>query len=292
GELLADHRLRRELIATIVANDLVNRMGATFVFRLARETGDGLVDVARAYWAAREVAGADRWWRRIEDVGDVVGPDRQLELKARIDGLVANLARAYLDEVVVGEVGDLIARDRPVFERLLATMDDIGTPAQCRAREERVQLLLDDLIDPDLALLLVVCKQLTMIPDVTGVAASVPGDRAPAAIADTFLRLAAALGLERIEELLGRIEPHDRWPRAEHAGLTADLRRLRELAAVGAFTESPEAGEQEAVAAFLARREPRVRHVGNLTREAEQADEIRLDAIGVAVRAARDAIES
>ena len=36
---IAHHRLRRELIATIVANQLVDRAGMTFAFRLAEETG-------------------------------------------------------------------------------------------------------------------------------------------------------------------------------------------------------------------------------------------------------------
>ena len=36
---IGHHRLRRELIATIVANQLVDRAGMTFVFRLAEETG-------------------------------------------------------------------------------------------------------------------------------------------------------------------------------------------------------------------------------------------------------------
>ena len=33
------HRLRREIIATLVANQLVDRAGTTFVFRLREETG-------------------------------------------------------------------------------------------------------------------------------------------------------------------------------------------------------------------------------------------------------------
>ena len=39
AEHIGHHRLRRELIATIVANQLVDRAGMTFAFRLAEETG-------------------------------------------------------------------------------------------------------------------------------------------------------------------------------------------------------------------------------------------------------------
>ena len=39
GEQMREHRLRREIIATVVANQLVDRAGTTFAFRLREETG-------------------------------------------------------------------------------------------------------------------------------------------------------------------------------------------------------------------------------------------------------------
>ena len=47
--LLSDHPLRRELVATIVANDVVNALGPTFVSRLVAEQGAEPADVVRAY---------------------------------------------------------------------------------------------------------------------------------------------------------------------------------------------------------------------------------------------------
>ena len=39
GEYVADHPLRRELIATMITNDVVNSMGLTFVQTMAAQTG-------------------------------------------------------------------------------------------------------------------------------------------------------------------------------------------------------------------------------------------------------------
>ena len=47
------HRLRREIVATVVANDLVNRGGPSFVSRLQDATGRGPAEVVRAYEVAR-----------------------------------------------------------------------------------------------------------------------------------------------------------------------------------------------------------------------------------------------
>ena len=49
GHLLGEHPLRRELVATIVSNHVVNALGPTFVSRLVAEQGAEPADVVRAY---------------------------------------------------------------------------------------------------------------------------------------------------------------------------------------------------------------------------------------------------
>ena len=63
---MEDHRLRREIIATHLANSLVNRCGTTFVYRLGEETGAPPSEISRAYTAAREIFGLRDLWTEIE----------------------------------------------------------------------------------------------------------------------------------------------------------------------------------------------------------------------------------
>ncbi|WP_292588413.1 NAD-glutamate dehydrogenase, partial [Mesorhizobium sp.] len=53
GEI-RDHRLRREIIARVVANDLVNRGGPSFVNRLQEATGRPAADVVRTFAVVRD----------------------------------------------------------------------------------------------------------------------------------------------------------------------------------------------------------------------------------------------
>jgi glutamate dehydrogenase len=58
------HRLRREIIATAIANSLINRMGPVFPVRAQDDTGADPAAIARAYSIAREVfAVRDIWWQ-------------------------------------------------------------------------------------------------------------------------------------------------------------------------------------------------------------------------------------
>ena len=53
------HRLKTEIIATQVANDLFNNMGITFVERMQESTGSSSLEIARAYIVAKELFSLD-----------------------------------------------------------------------------------------------------------------------------------------------------------------------------------------------------------------------------------------
>jgi len=56
SDCLASHRLRREIIASQLTNDLVDLMGATFVHRLVRDTGRSTEQIVRAWLVASRLA--------------------------------------------------------------------------------------------------------------------------------------------------------------------------------------------------------------------------------------------
>ena len=72
GNLLGEHRLKREIIVTATTNSIVNRMGPTFVARTQQDTGADAAAVARAYSIAREVFEARETWRSIEALDNKV----------------------------------------------------------------------------------------------------------------------------------------------------------------------------------------------------------------------------
>jgi glutamate dehydrogenase len=292
GDLLVHHRLRRELIATIVANDVVNRMGVVFAFQLADEAGRGHADVIAAYWAARQVADADGAWRGIEGLDDLLDPDRQLDMKREVDRLVMTLARRYLADPELPDVAAIVRRDGPPFAELRAELMDRGTPQQRQARVLRAQRMMDDLVDDDLATFVACTRDLAMVPDVAAVRRELGNGGDAGSLADAFLRLADELSLDRIARVLESQHPEEQWARLQHVGLAADLRRLRSSAVRRALTESPDADEPEAVRRFLARREQGVTRARQLVDRVDPDDPEVLHAIAVALRTLRTTVEA
>ncbi|MEL6503430.1 MAG: NAD-glutamate dehydrogenase [Pseudomonadota bacterium] len=51
---ISGHRLRREIIATVLANSMINRGGPTFITRVSDRTGAPMAEIARAYVTVRD----------------------------------------------------------------------------------------------------------------------------------------------------------------------------------------------------------------------------------------------
>ena len=74
------HPLRREIISTVVVNQMVNLSGISFDHRMTEDTGASVVDVTRGWLVAREVFGFAELWAEIEALTGVVPLDTQLDL--------------------------------------------------------------------------------------------------------------------------------------------------------------------------------------------------------------------
>jgi len=85
----ANHRLRAEISATQIANDLVNRMGITYVNKMKRATGSGYAEVAATYLIVKDVYDVDSYWRAIEALDGQVATSVQVELLKDLVGLIS-----------------------------------------------------------------------------------------------------------------------------------------------------------------------------------------------------------
>ena len=66
------HRLRREIITTLVTNSVVNRMGIAFVHEVKEKTGMPSDEITRAFIAAREIFDLRAIWKQIEALDNKV----------------------------------------------------------------------------------------------------------------------------------------------------------------------------------------------------------------------------
>lgn len=74
------HPLKNEIIATQLANDIIDDMGINFVGRMEDETGTSVVDIAKCYVISKHIIGMSETWQTITSLDNQLSADTQLDL--------------------------------------------------------------------------------------------------------------------------------------------------------------------------------------------------------------------
>jgi glutamate dehydrogenase len=95
-EQIGRHRLRREIIATVVTNSVINRMGATFIHIMRERTGQPAAAITRAYAITRSAYRLRELWSGIQDLDNKVPAQRQIEMLIDLNRLAEQATQWFL----------------------------------------------------------------------------------------------------------------------------------------------------------------------------------------------------
>jgi glutamate dehydrogenase len=252
GDLLSTHPLRREIVATIVTNDVINSMGSTFVARMAAETGAAPDEICRAFLIAREVTGAREHWGHIEGLRSDVPVETAAELMAGLDSMVEQFARWYLRYDAELDLQSAIDRDRPGFRELLAHLQEAATTSWRLEFDERLEGYVTLNVPEDTARFGATVPDLVYAPDVIAVARET--GRSIAEVAHAFFVVGERLYLNVVEERVAHFPAKTRWQRLAWGSQLDDLRLLRRQIVARVIEQGAGEDIDAAVDAYLAAR--------------------------------------
>ncbi|GAA1495725.1 NAD-glutamate dehydrogenase [Paeniglutamicibacter kerguelensis] len=137
GEELDSHPLRREIIATVIANDMVNVGGTTYAFRVMEETGATESQVAKAFVALRDIYSFDSEFDAINALAPSFDTQTWCRLHLDMRRLLDRATRWYIHHVdrsqMVTESMQALAPTiqalRPAVGSLLRGSDDARVSA-------------------------------------------------------------------------------------------------------------------------------------------------------------------
>ncbi|RAR59683.1 glutamate dehydrogenase (NAD) [Onishia taeanensis] len=127
-----EHRLKREIVATQIANDLVDHMGVVFVRRLIDTTGAGRAEIARAYIVARDSFNLDALWQQVEALDNQVPSQVQYRMMLDLMRLLRRATRWFLRQRTGMTAKDCITHFAP---RLTQLQESIGKRLRGDERE-------------------------------------------------------------------------------------------------------------------------------------------------------------
>ena len=120
SEAISNHRLRREIIATLLANDVVNRAGPGFVQRLVDATGASTASIVRSAVIVEEGFGLDNLWSEVDALDNKVSGEAQNDLYEMIRIIYTSATHIHLTAGIgqTESIKDSIAALRAAIEDL------------------------------------------------------------------------------------------------------------------------------------------------------------------------------
>jgi glutamate dehydrogenase len=168
---LGRHRLSREIIATQLANSIINRGGPQFVVRIEDQTGATAAAIATAFAAVRDSYGMTALNTEIDGLDNRVAGNLQLDLYGSVQRLLLDRVVWFLRNVdLTRGLADLVTHYRDGIATVDAALDRALTNDAVAARDTRVAAFTAAGVPTSLARRLASLPILTAAPDIVLVA--------------------------------------------------------------------------------------------------------------------------
>ncbi|HEY0437625.1 MAG TPA: NAD-glutamate dehydrogenase domain-containing protein, partial [Phenylobacterium sp.] len=244
AEPMRRHRLRRDIIATVVANDVINRCGPSFPARLMPAAGADARAFTAGYEAAKAVLGLEAIWDAVAALDGKAPAAGQMALFRRLTSSLRGATfwlarRAARDKL---DVAALVKRYGPGIASLHRLTPAILSPVEQAQVDDRVRQLVEAGAPEDLARRAAALQPLTTAADLVDLAeaSSWPLPN----VARLYHAAGEAFGFDRVRQAAGGYAVGDQFERTALRRLIEELltQQAEMTRGLMVFTGSAQAG--------------------------------------------------
>ena len=280
------HRLHREIITTSVVNDMVDRSGISYAFRLNEETGASIPHITEAWLVAREVFDMPGFWRQLESLDGKVDSSDQIlallegrKLTERATRWLLRFRRPPFD--IAATIDFFLAGVLTVATGLPKLL--VGT--DLASFGDRREIFAGRGFPADLS-----DRIAAMVPaysafDIVEIAAKTR--RPVEETAEVYFDLADRLQITRLRDRITALRRDDRWNTMARNSLREDLYTAHAELARDVLRVTEAGPPEERLAAWVARNESAVARAAQTLVEIWESDSFNVATLSVAVRAVR-----
>ena len=287
---MAVHPLRREIITTVVVNEMVDQSGITFWFRLNEETGASGPDITRAWLVAREVFDMPSFWAQVQQLDGVVDVSTQISLLLEGRKLAERAARWLLHNRrspfdIQGTIDFFAGGVLAVGSGLPKLLTGLDAAGFAERRESYVAAgVPDDLAD----------RTAAMVPaysafDIVEIATAT--GRSVEETAEVYFDLAERLEITSLRDRVTALPRDDRWNTAARSALRDDLYAAHAALARDVLQVTGGGSPEARLARWVERNEAAVGRATQTLTEIWETDRFTMATLSVAVRAIRALVQ-
>jgi glutamate dehydrogenase len=198
-DAIAQHRLRREIVATQLTNSMINRGGATLIVRIADQTGASAAAIAAAFAAVRGSYDMIALNTEIDALDNKVSGKLQLGLYQEVQDLLLDRLVWFLRNVDLGRgLETIVAHYRHGVAAVEVALETALPQAAATARATRAADLAKAGVPEMLARRIATLPVLACAPDIVMVA-----DRTGQGVAAVAATYFAAEAFFRLDQIIG-----------------------------------------------------------------------------------------
>jgi glutamate dehydrogenase len=221
AKAMEQHRLKREIIATVVTNSMVNRMGATFTLRMQEDSGRTPAEVAKAFTITREALEARELWAQIDALDGKVHESVQIDALQVIWTLQRQSTRWLLSRPgAIPDISTAVGRYHDGFRDIRAG-ERILPDTQRPAYEASIRDWAAKGVPAALADQLAALPYLEPCPDIIELARE--RKLRPVDVAKVHFRLGDALRLPWLQQQIDALAVEGRWHAVARGVLREEL---------------------------------------------------------------------
>src|SRR5690606_888611 len=286
-DLMPQHRLRREIIATAITNSLVHRMGPTFTHRLREETGASAAALARAYTIARDAFGVRTLWADIEALDNQVPASVQTAMYVQISRLLKHATQWLLDRPEnSADIAKAVAHFAPGIASLTSVLPEVVGPVESLRLDEAVAQFVDLGVPATLARRVASLRSLYAALDIADIAEKQSADVRSVALA--YFHIETRLDIGWLREEVEKLPVDGHWQAIARGTLRDNLyAQQRRITALALRQHKKNADPVETAEAWLAERDARVQHAARVLADMRTAGTLDFATASVAVQEIR-----
>lgn len=241
GSVMQAHRLKREIISTVLANRIVDIAGPVFILRLREQTGAPSAAIVAAFEIASALLDTPALLAQVHALDNQAPAHRQMALQSLLAGTLATLTHGILSVGETDTISDRIMALSEARDILNGISADELPPFERALTQRRVKQNARDGVPSALAAAIAQTKTVANAPLLTKLA--VRSERATADAADAYLAVGDALSLDRLRTAAEQaLSDMPYWDRLATRGLMRELEHLQSDAAYLALShETPKA---------------------------------------------------
>ena len=222
GAEISGHRLKREIVATMITNSMVNRTGFAFAHGLMRATGLGATPIALAYIATRDAFDLRKLWSDIEALDTHIPASLQADLFTRINAFIEHSCHWFLTNLPQPmDIGAAIERYAEGIKTLRHHGESLMTDTLKKSYQKSVEELTEQLVPPALAARIASLEMLSSACDIIDIAKQL---KLPVTtVGVSYFELGALLKLGWLRRSARTMVPENYWQRQAVQALVIEL---------------------------------------------------------------------